>query len=74
MYLTDNNDANIIEDTSNRSNIGGDCCFYIRKRIRKSKERTPRNKYPGQVTYYKHPNSYSNAVSNNENLFQQTKK
>ena len=35
--------------------------------------RTPRKKYPEPVTYHKHPNSNSNALGKNENMFQQTR-
>ena len=41
--------------------------------MRKRKKLTPRNKYPEPVTYHEHPISISNAVGNNENLFQQTR-
>ena len=41
--------------------------------MRERKERTPRKKYHQLVAYRKHPNSNSNAIDNNENLFQQTR-
>ena len=72
MYVTDSDDANITEDTGNKS-IDDDCCFDKKKRMRKRKERTPRNKYPEPVTYHEHSNSNSNGVGNNENLFQETR-
>ena len=73
LYLTYSDDANIPEDTGNKSNIDDDCCFDKKKRMRKRKKLTPRNKYPEPVTYHEHPISISNAVGNNENLFQQTR-
>ena len=44
-----------------------------KKGMRERKERTPRKKYHQLVAYRKHPNSNSNAIDNNENLFQQTR-
>ena len=41
--------------------------------MRKRKERTSRRKYPERVIYHQHPNYNSNAIGNNENLFQQTR-
>ena len=41
--------------------------------MRKRKERTSRRKYPEPVIYHQHPNYNSNAIGNNENLFQQTR-
>ena len=73
LYLTDSDDANITEDTGNKSSIDDDCCLDKKKRMRKRKKLTPRNKYPEPVTYHEHPISISNAVGNNENLFQQTR-
>ena len=73
LYLTYSDDANIPEDTGNKSNIDDDCCFDKKKRMRKRKKLTPRNKDPEPVTYHEHPISISNAVDNNENLFQQTR-
>ena len=49
LYLTDSDDANITEDTGNKSIIDNDCCFDKKKRTRKRKERTPRNKYHEQL-------------------------
>ena len=72
LYLTDSGDANITEDIGNTSSTDDECCFDKKKRIRKRKERTSRRKYPEPVTCHKHPNSNSNAIGNNENLFQQT--
>ena len=73
LYLTDSDDSNITGETGNKSSIDDDCCFDKKKRMRKRKKLTPRNKYPEPVTYDEHPISISNAVGNNENLFQQTR-
>ena len=73
MYLTESDDANITEDTGNTSSTDDECCFDKKKRMRKRKERTSRRKYHEPVAYHKHPNFNSNAICNNENLFQQTR-
>ena len=73
MYLKDSDNANITEDTGNTSSTDDECCFDKKKRMRKRKERTSRRKYHEPVAYHKHPNSNSNAICNNENLFQQTR-
>ena len=44
LYLTDSDDANITEDTGNKSSIDDDCYFDKKKRMRKRKKLTPRNK------------------------------
>ena len=46
MKVTISDDANITEDTDNKSNIDDNCCFGKKKRRGKRKERTPRNNYP----------------------------
>ena len=73
MYLKDSDNANITEDTGNTSSTDDECCFDKKKRMRKRKERASRRKYPEPETYHKHPNSNSNAIDNNENLFQQAR-
>ena len=73
MYLTESDDANITEDTGNTSSTDDECCFDKKKKMTKRRERASRRKYPEPVTYHKHPNSNSNAIGNNENLFQQTR-
>ena len=73
LYLTDSDDANITEDTGNTSSTDDECCFDKKKIMKKRKERASRRKYPEPVTYHKLPNSNCNAISNKENLFQQTR-
>ena len=73
LYLTDSDNANITEDTGNKSSINDDCCLDKKKRMRKRKNITTINRYPEPVTYHKHPISISHTVGNNENLFQQTR-
>ena len=46
LYLTDSDNANITEDTGNKSSIDDDCRLDKKKRMRKRKKLTPRNKYP----------------------------
>ena len=62
LYLMDSDDS-----------TDDECCFDKKKRMRKRKERTSRRKYHEPVAYHKHPNFNSNAIGNNENLFQQTR-
>ena len=62
LYLMDSDDS-----------TDDECCFDKKKRMRKRKERTSRRKYHEPVAYHKHPNFNSNAICNNENLFQQTR-
>ena len=55
------------------SSTDDECCCDKKKTMRKRKERASRGKYPEGVTYHKDPNCNSNAIKNNENLFQQTR-
>ena len=74
LLLTDSCDADTTEDRGNTSSTDNKCCFHKDKRMRKRKKRTSRWKYPEPVTYHKHPNSDSNAIGINKNLFQQAGK
>ena len=83
LYLTDSGDANITEDTRSTSSTDDKFCFDKKKRLRKRKELTPRKEYPAPASNskfdknmfasHKHINPNSNAISNDENLLQQTR-
>ena len=83
MYLTDSSYANITEDTGNTSSTDDEFCFDKKKRMRKRKERTPREKYPeiaiqpkfdkNIFASHKHTNCNSSTIGKNESLFQQSR-
>ena len=55
------------------SSTDDEFCCNKKKTMRKRKSRASRRKYPEGVKYHKDPNRSSNAIDNNENLFQQTR-
>ena len=83
LYLTFSGDVDITEDTGNTSITDDEFYFVKRKRMRKRKERTPRKRLPetatqatfdkNKFTRHKHPYLNSNAIGNNDNLFQPTR-